>query len=306
MALDEGAWQEVCLVQLAEQQAWAGELESAFELCLEAGGLTRLCSSQVSWQGMGARLDIDPTHADAGAQVDAHMAGLPGGGVTGALRGFQNASETARAAAWHSIYAGSGSTDLRALQSASEADAPLARSAFAWEAVRLLPHTLTIEQTIEAVRGLAAGEAPLLAGPPEDLGCATYTVMPLVESDFRLQPVIRAYGSWLRFVDPDPEVDLRVATLDALLIQRGSFEGLAGMADPSEAVQKTIARHVALLAPMSCNARSKDLSNDPVCADLADVSAEGNPQAVRYAAGSMRKALRANLRPRLKRPGGCP
>jgi len=305
LAIETSAWRDACLVQLAERQAWSGDLGSAYELCLDAGALTRACTAQVAWQGPWYRLDATPASVDAQQQVDAHVKTLPDGGVTAALRGFQGASELARAAAWHGIYAGSGSTDPTALRSASDADRPLARSAFAWEAVRLLPESLSIEEVIEAVWALASGTRPPLQSAPTSLDCVSYDVMPRMDTDFRLQPLVRAFGSWLRFSEADPEADFRVATLDALLVQRGEYMGLAGLDHPSRAVQKTIARHVALMAPAKCEQRKRSLQNKPECADLAKVWTEADTESVRHAVTTTRKALKVDLRPRFQASEGC-
>lgn len=305
-AIEEPHWQYACVMQLAEQQSWQGNLARAYATCQDSGILTRACVSQVAWQGIDRRRVATPSSKDAQQQVDRFVEGMPKGDVTAALRGFQGADDRARASAWFSIYAGSGSTDPTALQSATTADASMARSAFAWEAVRLLPSELTMEETIRTVQNMASGDAPPIRGAPSNPNCPHYDVMPRLMDDFRLQPFVRAFGSWQRFTDTDANTDLRVATLDALLLQHGRFEGLSGLDDASEAVQKTIARHIALLAPATCNSKAKDSVLDPACADLIEAVSSKQTDGVRFTAGVIRKALQQQHNPMKYEPGACP
>lgn len=310
-AIEDAAWRDGCLVQVAEQRAWSGDLPGAFDTCLAAPASTRTCLEQVAWLGVQGRVDATPASTDAADQVADHVATLPDPGMVGTLRGYQSARKLARAAAWHGIYAGSGSTDPTALQSATEADLPAARAALAWEAVRLLPADLPVDDVVEAVHDIVDEARPPVTGDSSPQACWTAASMPRVLADFRWKPVSRAFGSWVRFPDPDPWTDLDIAIYDAIVMHRGALPSehiFALKGHPSFAVQKTAARHVALLAPPQCDGGDAQLYANQ-CAEYGWVQrsrGESERDVVYFVLKFTRKAMRDGLVPRLDAPEPCP
>ena len=310
-AIEPLIWREGCLVQVAEQQAWDGDLPGAFDSCLEAATLTAQCLEQVGWAGVQGRVKSGPAAEDVSDQIDALVATLPKPNITTALRGYQAASRIARASTWHGIYAGSGSTDPTALNSARGNDEPYARAAFAWEAVRLLPSELSVDDTIAAVQAIAAGERAPVTGPPLAQACWQDTPMPRLAEDFRLKPATRAYGSWLRFTDIDPEIDLLIAIYDAIVLHRKTLPAesiLALKAHPSQEVQKSAARYVALLAPPGCGKPDSD-GHAAQCTEMGwdtpDPSSGWRDER-RYVLSMIRTSVREDLVPRHFPTVPCP
>ena len=309
-AIESTAWRDGCVVQVAEQRAFSGDLPGAFDACLGAAAVTRTCLEQVAWLGVQGRVRATPESSDAAAQVDAHVATLPAPGMVGALRGYRSAEPLARAAAWHGIYAGSGSTDPTALLSATQDDLPLARAALAWEAVRLAPADLPVDDLVDAIHDIIAGTRAPFTGSPLAQACWTDRPMPRVQADFRWKPVVRAYGSWSRFTDTDPRVDLEIAVYDAIVMHRGALasEHLFTLkAHPAHAMQKAVARYVALLAPSQCDNPDSDAYANH-CAEFGWVERGDDTtrrDVVRYVLNSTRKGVRDGLVPRLAHPEGC-
>lgn len=309
-AIEDAAWREGCVVQVADRQAWEGDLAGALSACLQAPSLTRTCLDQVAWSGVQGRVEATPESPDAQAQIDAHVEGLPRAGIVGALRGFRSAEKLARAAAWHGVYAGSGSTSPVALAGASPEDVEYARAAFAWEAVRLLPPELPVDEVLETVRAIATGAQEPVTGPPSSQACWTTASMPRLEEDFRYKPVRRAYGTWLRFTDRDPDVDLTIALYDAIVLHRKSLPSeyiFALKAHPSVAVQKTVSRYIALLAPAQCDRPDSDRYAGH-CAEFGWVARDADGarrDVLRFVLNSTRNGLRDGLVPYTSAPGGC-
>lgn len=299
--VEQTNWRDSCVLQVAEQIAWAGDIGQAQLTCLEAAGITRSCLEQVSWQGTTLMVDSSPADPAAQTKVDALVENLPDGGVVGSLRGFAGAAELVRAAAWHGVYAGSGSLDPTALRSATAADLPLARTAFAWEAVRLLPAELTPDLVVREVELLLSGESTLDPGEPLDERCWDVHVMPRAKIDFRWQPVVRSHGSWARFYDPDASFDLQIAVFDAIVMHRGTLPAaIVGRlrSSASYAMQKTASRYSALLAPPQCE-QSGSADIEALCTQGGWLSADGSEKLVRDEVRSISRTVRSSIRNQL-------
>ena len=304
--VEQTNWRDSCVLQVAEQIAWSGDIGQAQLACLDAPGITRSCLEQVSWQGTTRMVDASPSDAMAQTKIDALVEQLPDGGVVGSLRGFAGAGELVRAAAWHGVYAGSGSLDPTALRSAIPADLPLARTAFAWEAVRLLPADLPPEQVLAQVEQLLSGAVTHDGGQPLDERCWDVHIMPRANIDFRWQPVVRAHGSWARFYDADASYDLQIAVYDAIIMHRGSLPPplVARLqSSPSYAMQKAAGRYTALLAPPQCE-QSGSADIEALCAQGGWVSADGAEKKllrdeVRAISRTVRSSIRFQLTPQL-------
>ena len=135
--------------------------------------------------------------------------------------------------------------------------------------------------------------------------------MPRLEEDFRYKPVRRAYGTWLRFVDRDPDVDLTIAIYDAILLHRKSLPSehiFALKAHASVAVQKSVSRYIALLAPSQCDRPDTDQYAGH-CAEFGWVARDvdgARRDVLRFVLNSTRSGMRDGLTPYTAAPGGCP
>ncbi|RME28666.1 MAG: hypothetical protein D6798_01885 [Deltaproteobacteria bacterium] len=238
--LPQGTWRDECRFQVAEALAMRGELNPALSICGEIGRFAQMCFGHALWLRSTELVDATPADADAWERVDAFIATLPDIGLQGA-----HLTEIARAAAWHGIYAGSGSADPAAARAAPGRHARHARTAFAWEAVRLQGNQGRSRDIVEYVQAVWDGREPPPSGAPLPLACWRVRLVPRMDL---LSPLytgtIRTYGGGIRFTDPDPDTDLRIATLSAIWTHGRPIDALylAELArDPSPAVQLTAA-----------------------------------------------------------------
>ncbi len=240
-ALPEGTWRDECRFQVAEALAMRGDLNPALTVCSEIGRFAQMCFGHAMWLRSTELVDATPPDGDAQDKVDEFIQSLPDTGLQGA-----HLTEIARAAAWHGVYAGSGSADPTAARAATGRHARHARSAFAWEAVRLLGNTGRSKDVVDTVLAIWNGTLPAPGGDPVPPACWDVRLVPRMDL---LSPLysgtIRTYGGGIRFNDPDPATDLRIATLSAIWTHGRAIDALylAELAkDDSAAVQLTAAR----------------------------------------------------------------
>jgi hypothetical protein len=229
-----GALRDECQLQVGEALARAGELTGAVGACAEAGELTPICLEYAAWILSDALVDAAPGQTDAQAAVDAFVEGLPPRPLHLPL-GSWELEASARAAAWHGIYAGSGSAAPAAARAARGDEAALARGAFAWEAVRLLRGRVPDAGLIEAVIAVWEGERSPPKGSPLAGGCWQVRLTPRIELSSQLRNyAVRAYPGGARFVVNDEALDLEIAALDAAWAH--------GVDPPDGVIQRLLAR----------------------------------------------------------------
>lgn len=244
-----GRWHDECRFRVAEAAAMAGALPHALEICATATSFAQMCAGHVAWLRSESLVDAGPADADAQARVDAVVALFPDVAGTGdGDRGRWGVREIARGAAWHGIYAGSGSTDPTAARGARPTDGAYARGAFAWEATRLLGPATEPAQLTDRVLAIWRGDAPPVTGAPLPEACWTARLVPRSQLGYGEAATVRTFSGGERFVADDPDVDLRVATLEARWAAGRDFDGpfLTTLAAPTgpRALRLTAARHI--------------------------------------------------------------
>jgi hypothetical protein len=244
-----GRWRDECRFRVAEEAAGAGAMSRAIEICGAATSFAQMCAGHVAWLRSEALVDAGPADADAQEGVDAVVEAFPDvAGVGDTHRARGGVREIARGAAWHGIYAGSGSTDPTAARGARAAEAAFARGAFAWEATRILGPTMDPVQLMDRVLAIWRGDAAPVTAAPLPEACWTARLVPRTQLGYGEAPTIRTFSGGERFVADDPEVDLRVATLEARWAAGVDFDGsfLRSLAAPASpwALRLTAARHI--------------------------------------------------------------
>lgn len=241
-------WRGECAFRVAEALAARGEGKAALAACGRAGTFARMCVGHVAWLGSADLVDAAPGDPAAQAAIDAFAEALPAiePAPAGSGRERWGVAEVVRGAAWLGVYAGSGSADPVAARAAADADAPLARGAFAWEAVRLLGPMEGAEPLVAAVLAIWRGERAPPAGAPLPQSCWRARLVPRHHLGYDEARTVRTWSGGERFVAPDAGDDLRIAAMEARWAGGVDFTApeLARLvADPSLAVRLTGARH---------------------------------------------------------------
>lgn len=275
---DPERWRDECGFRVAEAQALQGDLLGALTTCQGSGALQRWCQGHAAWLSSAGLVTVGPGDAQAQLAVDALLEGLSlAESVQGAAcpRSDQDCSvlPIVRAAAWLGIYAGSGSADPSAARGASSEDGAFARGAFAWEAVRLLGTTLESGELAARVQAIYEGEEPPPAGGALEQRCWSHRVVPRRSV---LAPsyggYVRSYVGGLRFVGAEVPDDLLAATLEARWSQGAEPEPaflLALLFHPSQALRKTAAQQLALVAEDAAELEQIIAGADPEVAAVA-------------------------------------
>lgn len=227
-AIVPALWRDECHFQAAERLGLAGAVAGAVQACAAAGRFTDFCGLHLAWWARPFPLSVRPGDPAAPAAVDAElarMAALAPDGPTAALLA---------ASVWFDLYYGSGDADPAAAQAA---DSPLARTAWAHEAVRL-----------GGDRG--AWSAPI-EGTPLAPRCWRGLVVDPVPDPPGLAQVPLVHGG-TRLVGQTPEEDREIALIEARFFHSGQRPALveldalrALLLDPRPALRGTAARVLA-------------------------------------------------------------
>ncbi len=259
---EEGAsaWRRECHYRVAELLAHGGRMPEAYRACEASGGALLQCLNHVGWIGSEGLVDAGPSDAGAQAAVDAFAGTLPA--LPDELHGKERKVESnARAAAWHGVYAGSGSADPAAARAADPGDAPLARGAFAWELVRLLGPQLGVQTLAHTAWWTWQGETPPPAGAPLAQPCWPARVLPRSNEVVSARvTTARHFPNGKRVVAKGAQADLTIAVLEAVWSQGGRVERAeleALLDNPDPAVRRAAAKYVGL---------SVELFPDPLAA----------------------------------------
>ncbi len=285
-ALEQDAWRRECHYRVAEALAHQGRVQDAFAACVPSGGALQLCLNHAAWIASELLVDAGPSDGDAQARVDAFAAALPSR-PSGVSERAWRLEAHARAAAWHGIYAGSGSADPTAARGAGPDDAPAARGAFAWELVRLLGPQLGAQALANTAWWTWRGELPPAAGEPLAQSCWPARILPRRNDEHSSgMPTVRHFLNGKRTSSSEPEADLLIAVVEATWSQGGELEREeieALLVHPDVAVRRTGAKYAGL-APAWFP-------------DPGLMVEDGDRHAIRLAV-STRAALEAGERPR--------
>ena len=234
-AVPEGAWREECRFRSAEELAARGDAAAALRGCGAAGRFATFCVTHVGWR---LPAPDDPASTQrfpeaSGAWVDAAAAI-----DDAALRA--EAEDSLRARWHHARVFGTGTADPRAAKAAASPDAPYARTAWALEAVRLAEGDLAVARASWAADAVLTGVAL-----PVARRVGRYDGDLRVDAEAQL-PTVRTFGGGARLIAADPEIDVRVALLDALAFREAttSAEPFAPfLDDPAREVRLVALRH---------------------------------------------------------------
>ena len=254
-ALPSATWRGECHFQISEALADTGHLDQALASCADTGQYARMCEGHALWMMSETLVDATPSSADADAQIEALVAKLPPP-PEAASGSAWDVSDIARSAAWHGIYAGSGSADPTAARGASAERRKYAISAFAWEATRLLdaggldaPEARAL--LAPEVIAIWEGTTPAPHGSIQAQPCWDAPMMPRPDMDAEIWlPSIRTYPGNTRFYDEDLHIDLTIAAIEGAWAhgKPAAAKALLELQDsPSVALQKTLARQLALM-----------------------------------------------------------
>ncbi len=216
--LPPGRWAEECAFRVGEELARAGRVVEGVAFCRKAARYARFCLTHVAW-----RLLPDPDWDPS----DPGSAALPAEVLERASRELEGLPEdqrvqglaALRAGLWHRLYYGQGRADPAAGRAATGEDGPVARSAFALEAVRLLaPWDQPLpEDVIARVTRAWTGEDPVPVGEalPRERRVGRYSngVPPAELQGIQTVPT---FGGGTRMLGASPLDDLAVAVTEAL------------------------------------------------------------------------------------------
>lgn len=192
-----GFWAEECHFRGGEELARSGRVRAGLQHCGLAGRFARFCLSHVVWGAhpLGVELSELPDLA-------APFLSLP------ALPQETPAESLLRSRWWFDQYVGSGAADPAMARSASELDAPYARTAWGIEAVRLAEGNL--EQALLAWSGSAVLQgAPL----PAEQRIGRYD-LPFDIPGEAVLPRIPTFGGGKRLLGATEAEDVQIAVLE--------------------------------------------------------------------------------------------
>lgn len=284
--LGESAWRRECYYRLAELAAHQDRVTEAFDLCGSTGGALQLCLTHSAWIASEHLAESHPSDPDAQRAVDAAVALLPPRPASIPELDWKVRGQL-RAAAWHGIYAGSGSADPTAALHARAPDAVAARSGFTWELVRLLGPELGASGLIPQAEWVWQGIVEPPSGPALAQPCWPARI--LYRRNDASSHGVRTTKHFLngkRVSSEDPIADLAIGVVEATWgqgVDIEPYEVEALLAHPDLAVRRTAAKYAGLLP---------EAFPDPlVVVDASDAYAVG-------IATDTRDALLARDRPR--------
>lgn len=259
-AVPEGRWRDECHFRAGEQLGKAGRTDDSLAQCGAAGAFTRFCLTHAGW-GLPAS---DTRSPDALAALA--RAAIPG-------RYGADAAAILRARAWYNRYVGTGAADPAPARAAAGEDAAPARTAWAFEAVRLAG-------SFDAARAAWAPGAAALTGPslPAPRRVGRYDTFPDMASEGEL-PHSVTFADASRFVGADADEDLDIALIEGVyfnLTQTGPESGAVfarWLDDPRPRVRYTALRRFRALPSTGVEARLQAMATDPdpiVRAHVAD------------------------------------
>ncbi len=249
-ALEQQNWRRECFYRLAEAMAHRSLPLDAYEICGHTGGSQRLCLTHVAWIASEQLVEARPDDPAAQAAVDAAVVSLPPP-PEGIPERSWRVEPNIRAAAWHGIYAGSGSASPTAAQGARAEDAAHARGAFAWELVRLYDPQLGIETLADTAWWTWQGTLPPPRGSILAQGCWPARVLPRSNNDGNPGvPTVKHFLNGKRTFTDDAKADLLIAVVEAAWSQGAELsaqEIRLLLEHPDIAVRRTAAKHAGLL-----------------------------------------------------------
>ena len=248
--LERSAWRRECFYRLAELAAHQDRISEAFELCGLTGGALQLCLTHSAWIGSEHLVDSTPSDPDAQNAVDALASLLPPRPEAIPQRKWK-VEGNVRAAAWHGLYAGSGSADPTAALSAGARDAAKARGGLTWELVRLMGPQLGARTLANTASWILQGELPAPMGEPLAQPCWPARILYRANdaSSYGV-PTVKHFLNGKRVSSDQPDADLIIGVVEATWGQGTEIEAEEIellLEHPDQAVRRTAAKYVGLL-----------------------------------------------------------
>jgi hypothetical protein len=259
-------WVDECHFRAGEEFGHAGAVKDAMSHCKRAGKYSKFCLTHLGWRKPpDATLDHEPAKALTAWMREKQEAEA---GLDGATPKFSaDAHDVLAARFWFNLYYGTGDADPRAARAAPDDIAPAARQGFALEAVRILAGSGDVSSDIVGqIEALYKSDGDFPRGPvvPEDQRNGRYHP-PMGLQPARDKATLALYGGGRRWVDPDPDADLRVAILWALYFRPETPADVfvPYLQDPNDTVRWTAAELVRTTP-------STTLDHDALLQKLAD------------------------------------
>jgi len=245
-------WRDECHFLAAGVLGRKGTIGKAMDHCVAAGRYAQNCAVHVAWIKRPFILKTSPDSVTAVQVVQESLAEMSAESRDPAAPEFQAHLDVVRSSLWFEIYYGAGVADPTAAQAAEGLMRVHARSAFAWEAVRLEGTELgTVELARRVVDIWEGRRAPSSGDPlsrPCWLGRNTQSFPAGIEGADSAAHTPH-YGT--RLVGATEEEDLVIATLEAAHFAPSTSSGAftAWLEDPRSRVRTTATRLELLLSP---------------------------------------------------------
>jgi len=244
-AIQNKFWNEECHFRIAEILGRRVGLATAMSHCDKSGRFSTFCYVHAAWWARDftpVGHTSDPTSTTS---IDAYIQDIKTSPGVPNSPSWSKGIQMLRASMWFSLYYGSGSADPTAALAAPEPEQVLARSAFAWEASRLIAASEGWTDLPDKVAAAWKERRPTPTGHPMKPDCWQGRVPDVIHA-LELDWIPRshtAHGA-TRLVGTTPEEDLTIATLEAIFFDPSApIEMWAPWLDhPSFHVQATAAR----------------------------------------------------------------
>ncbi len=217
-AITHELWKEECFFRTAEVIGRRVNLEIALQNCAKSGRYASYCFIHSAWWSRHFPELPSTSDATLAQAIAQYMDPIETLSTTETGRYFADGVRMVRAATWFGAYYGSGLADPTAAKHAVEKDQPAARTAFAWEAIRLINEQEGWKDLPAKVEAVWSGERPPPTGSSMPSHCwrgrvADVTHVPDLKQTGRTYTI---HGG-LRLVGDNPADDLRIAILEAML-----------------------------------------------------------------------------------------
>jgi len=244
-SIERELWRDECHFLVAETLSRKGMVAEAFDHCVMTGSFASNCFNHAVWITRPLARTASPSDAGAADGIERTITKIALAARNPHTPEFQFGLDMLRTSSWFELYYGSGLADPTAARNTSGTSRLDGRSAFAWEAVRLLDADVAIADRIATVLAVWQGRKPALRGPPIPFRCweGRNTVRREVLKQSR-GPMAHTPHDGLRLVGESEEEDLAIATMEAAFFDIKTSAGTftVQLSDPSPRIRLTAER----------------------------------------------------------------
>jgi len=248
-AIDSPLWRDECHFLVAEALAHHANIASALDHCALAGRYSRHCGVHIAWGKRPFSSTASPASADSARSIARTLEDISAASRDAAAPAYQRDLAVLSASFWFELYFGSGLADPTAARAVSGPLGVDARTAFAWEAVRLVGPEVGVAAKVAHVLDIWEGRRPPLRGTPLPVPCwQGRNTHPFKIDALGDAPMTHLPHYGMRFVGETEEEDLLIATLEGTYFEPRTSSGAFGpwLDDPRPRVQAAAA-HLELL-----------------------------------------------------------